>query len=413
MEEKKYDDIKNSKNIFKYNISNKKIKKVIYDWLRKLSIEKSFSEHTINSYETDLRNFINFLCWYKKNKNISLDELNVRELRKIKEEDFDYKKIDLKEKELINIEYQEIRPYLSFLTYLNYEKKSRKRIVAAIKSFYKFLNNSDERGYKNIKIDPQILSELKGPKGEESLPRPIKERNIWRIINEMWSGDKYNKVEWVKQRDISIILIMWGTGLRIDEVLSIKYHQIPMNSLKCLIKIVGKGKKDREVFLLPMIMRSIRAYVNSCPSEFQNESFLFVGVDLEKLHPSIFERNFREIGKKLGLYKLDQVVQYKAYKCKCGEYKEFEYKNKKCEKCGTIVKERTASEHKKDDFGPHALRHSFGSHLLDNNVDIRQIQKLMGHASIKDTQVYTGINERKLHEQYKKFNPRDKINLKN
>ena len=94
MEEKKNEDIKNSKNIFKYNISNKKIKKVIYDWLRKLSIEKSFSEHTINSYETDLRNFINFLCWYKKNKNISLDELNVRELRKIKEEDFDYKKID-------------------------------------------------------------------------------------------------------------------------------------------------------------------------------------------------------------------------------------------------------------------------------------------------------------------------------
>ena len=95
MEEKKLEDIKNPKNILEYDIPDKKIKKVLYDWLRKLSIEKSFSKYTVNSYETDLRNFINFLCWYKKNKNIDLSILKVGQLRKIKEEDFDYKKIDL------------------------------------------------------------------------------------------------------------------------------------------------------------------------------------------------------------------------------------------------------------------------------------------------------------------------------
>ena len=410
MEEKKLEDIKNPKNILEYDIPDKKIKKVLYDWLRKLSIEKSFSKYTVNSYETDLRNFINFLCWYKKNKNIDLSILKVGQLRKIKEEDFDYKKIDLNINELINIQYQQIRPYLFFLDYLNYEKKSTKRIVASIKSFYKFLNNNDEIGYKNIKIDPRILSELKGPKAEKNLPRPIKEEDIWRII------DKINlsyKVDWIKKRDIALIYIIWGTGLRIGETLSIKYHQIPISSSKCIIRIIAKGKKDKDVFLLPVVITKIKEYINSCPLKFESESFLFVDVNLDKLHPSIFERNFRKIGKKLGLYKLDQVEQYKAYKCECSEYKGIEYKNKKCEKCETLVKERTASEHKKDDFGPHALRHSFASHLLDNNVDLREIQKMMGHASIKNTQIYTEINDKKLHEQYIKFNPRNKINIKN
>ena len=412
MDKKKIEEIKNPKNILEYNIPDKKLKKILYDWLRKLSIEKSRSKHTINSYENDLRNFINFLCWHKKNKNISLDELDLTELRRIKEEDFNYKKIELKNKELTGIQYQEIRPYLSFLTYLNYEKKSRKRIISAIKNFYWFLENNDDTGYKKIKIDSRIFSDLKGPKPEESLPRPIKINVIWKIINKIWNGDKYN-TEWIKQRDIAIILIMWGTGLRINEALSIKYHQIPTNSSKCLIKVIGKGKKDREVLLLPIVMRGINAYINSCPLKFQNDSFIFVDKNLNKLDAAIFERNFREIGKELGLYKLDQKVQYRKYKCSCGKYEGKKYLNKICEKCDTKIIERKRSEQKKDLFSPHALRHSFGSHLLDNNVDIREIQKMMGHASLKDTEKYTLVNNEKLRQQYIKFNPRDKIYTKN
>ena len=412
MDKKKIEEIKNPKNILEYNIPDKKLKKILYDWLRKLSIEKNRSKHTINSYENDLRNFINFLCWHKKNKNISLDELNLMELRRIKEEDFNYKKIELKEKELTGIEYQEIRPYLSFLTYLNYEKKSRKRIISAIKNFYRFLENNDDKEYVGMKIDSRILSDLKGPVAEESLPRPIDIDVIWKIINKIWKGNKY-KTEWIKQRDIAIILIMWGTGLRIDETLSIKYHQIPTNSSKCLIKVIGKGKKDREVLLLPIIMRGINAYINSCPLKFQNDSFIFVDKNLNKLDAAIFERNFREIGKELGLYKLNQKVQYRKYKCSCGKYEGKKYLNKICEKCDTKIIERKRSEQKKDKFSPHALRHSFGSHLLDNNVDIREIQKMMGHASIKDTEKYTLVNNEKLREQYMKFNPRDKIYTKN
>ena len=160
-------------------------------------------------------------------------------------------------------------------------------------------------------------------------------------------------------------------------------------------------------------MRGINAYINSCPLKFQNDSFIFVDKNLNKLDAAIFERNFREIGKELDLYKLDQKVQYRKYKCSCGKYEGKKYLNKICEKCDTKIIERKRSEQKKDLFSPHALRHSFGSHLLDNNVDIREIQKMMGHVSIKDTEKYTLVSNEKLHQQYIKFNPRDKINTKN
>ena len=349
--------LKNTRNIFNYTIPDKNIKKYIQLWLKYLDLEKGFSQKTILSYEIDFRKFLNFLCWYKKNNHLDLSNLTKENLTKILNSDFNFQEIDLSSNELFNIKYNQIRPYLFFITFLNYKKTSRRRIVAAIKSFYRFLHKN------NKKIDLHILNELKGPKPDQALPRPINIDEIKNIINEIRNS---KKTDWIKKRDIALITTIYGCGLRINEILSIKYQDVPINHLKGYVKIIGKGNKERLVPLIPIVLKSINDYINSCPANFNNETFLFLGKNLKKLNPGTFQRDFRKIRKKLGLH---------------------------------------------ESFTPHALRHSFATHMLDGGADVRTIQKLMGHKSLKSTQLYTEVSQEKLLGSYKKFHPRNKINL--
>ena len=353
--ELKNQTIRNSKNIFRYNISDEKVKKYIFSWLEYLEIEKGFSQNTLLAYEKDLRKFINFYCWYKINKNIDLSNLTENKLKKIKEIDFDYKNLTITKNELINIKYNEIRPYLFFTTFLNYKKTSRKRIIASIKSFYNFLSKNEEI------IDVDIINELKGPKLDQSLPRPIEFDNIKKIIKEI---NNINDTNWIKKRDIALISTIYGCGLRVNEALSIKYIDIPRNISKGYIKIIGKGNKERIVPLISNIMKKINEYISSYPFKWKDDSYLFLGKNKKKLNSGVFKRNFRKIRKKLGL-------------------------NEK--------------------FTPHALRHSFATHMLEGGADVRTIQKLLGHKSLKSTQIYTEVNQTQLSKLYDKFNPRKKI----
>ena len=356
MDKKLNYSLKNSRSIFNYTITDQNIKNYIYSWLKYLDLEKGFSEKTISSYEIDFRKFLNFLCWYKKNKYIDLSSLSKDNLIKIINSDFNFEKIDLSSSSLFELKYNEIRPYLFFITFLNYKKTTRRRIVAAIKSFYKYL-------YKNNKkIDPSILNELKGPKIDQALPRPISVHEIKEIINEIKNSKKIN---WIKKRDIAMITAIYGCGLRINEILSIKYQDIPITHTKGYVKIIGKGNKERLVPLISIVLKSVNEYINACPFNFNNETFLFLGKNFKKLNPGTFQRNFREIRKKLDLHK---------------------------------------------SFTPHALRHSFATHMLEGGADVRTIQKLLGHKSLKSTQVYTEVSQEQLSKLYNKFHPRNKFN---
>ena len=217
--------------------------------------------------------------------------------------------------------------------------------------------------YKNNKkIDPSILNELKGPKIDLALPRPIKVEEIKNIINEIQNSKQIN---WIKKRDIAMITAIYGCGLRINEILSIKYQDIPITHTKGYVKIIGKGNKERLVPLISIVLKSVNEYINACPFNFDNETFLFLGKNFKKLNPGTFQRNFREIRKKLDLHK---------------------------------------------SFTPHALRHSFATHMLEGGADVRTIQKLLGHKSLKSTQVYTEVSQEQLSKLYNKFHPRNKFN---
>ena len=355
MEEKKHEDIKNSKNIFEYNILDTSIKKYLSSWIKYIELEKGFSKNTLLAYEKDLRMFLNFYCWYKDNKNIDLSSLTEIDLKKIKESCFDYKNLSLTRNELINIKYNEIRPYLFFITFLNYKKTSRKRIIASIKSFYNFLLKND------LNIDLNILNELKGPRLDQSLPRPIEFNDIKKIIKEI--NNIKNNV-WIKKRNIALISIIYGCGLRVSEALSIKYGDIPKNSSKGYIKITGKGNKERIIPLIGNVMNKLNEYISAYPFKWSEENFLFLGKNKKKLNSAVFQRDFRKIRKKLKL---------------------------------------------SENFTPHALRHSFATHMLEEGADVRTIQKLLGHRSLKSTQIYTEVSQTQLSKLYEKFNPRKKI----
>ena len=157
-----------------------------------------------------------------------------------------------------------------------------------------------------------------------------------------------------------MITAIYGCGLRINEILSIKYQDIPITHTKGYVKIIGKGNKERLVPLISIVLKSVNEYINACPFNFDNETFLFLGKNFKKLNPGIFQRDFRKIRKKLGLHK---------------------------------------------SFTPHALRHSFATHLLDNGADLRSVQQMLGHADISTTQIYTHVLDERLRSLVRNFHP--------
>ena len=152
--------------------------------------------------------------------------------------------------------------------------------------------------------------------------------------------------------------------MRVNEALSIKFSDIPKNVSKGYIKIIGKGNKERIAPLISNVMNLINEYISSYPYKWNNENHLFLGKNKKKLNSGVFQRDFRKIRMKLKL---------------------------------------------NENFTPHALRHSFATHMLEGGADVRTIQKLLGHKSLKSTQIYTEVSQTQLSKLYQKFNPRRKI----
>ena len=230
----------------------------------------------------------------------------------------------------------------------NHGNNSNARAISTLRSFFRFLN-------ENNLIENRQIFRIKTPKVSKPLPRAIEFSDIKKIIEKL---ENFHENRWEIDRDQAILFLVYGCGLRISEALSI--NKIALQNQSNLV-ITGKGKKQRMVPLIPIIKNKIDNYLAKCPFEIKPHQPIF----LTKFNKSYSRRSF----------------------------------------AGLILTLRRALN-LSEDITPHAFRHSFATALLQENVDLRTIQELLGHESLSTTQRYTKIDRVRLIESFKKFSNR-------
>lgn len=246
--------------------------------------------------------------------------------------------------DLGKIDVRDFRGYLSYRAGRYLEKSSIARGISAVKNFFKWLDRNDI-------VKNSAISIISSPRRPKVLPKAMDVDDTFKFLKE---SEFWEKNSWQGLRDKAIFTLLYGCGLRISEALSLNIGDITNNNF---VRIKGKGNKTRIVPLLPVIIENINAYLNECPYHLKNGDALFLGARGERLSPRIIQRQMQKIRASLGL---------------------------------------------PDNLTPHALRHSFATHLLAEGTDLRSIQELLGHASLTTTQRYTDVQIEKLHKEYEK-----------
>ena len=246
--------------------------------------------------------------------------------------------------DLGKIDVRDFRGYLSYRAGRYLEKSSIARGISAVKNFFKWLDRNDI-------VKNSAISIISSPRRPKVLPKAMDVDDTFKFLKE---SEFWEKNSWQGLRDKAIFTLLYGCGLRISEALSLNIGDITNNDF---VRIKGKGNKTRIVPLLPVIIENINAYLNECPYHLKNGDALFLGARGERLSPRIIQRQMQKIRAYLGL---------------------------------------------PDNLTPHALRHSFATHLLAEGTDLRSIQELLGHASLTTTQRYTDVQIEKLHKEYEK-----------
>lgn len=219
--------------------------------------------------------------------------------------------------------------------------RSLARELSAVRSFYSWLDKAHG-------VECPAIHNIKAPKVPDRLPRPIAVSDAKRVIAATGSHTE----PWIAARDTAALTLIWGSGLRISEALGIPRAVAPLGDV---VRVTGKGRKVRDVPVLPVARDAIDAYLRQCPFPDAPEQKLFLGARGGPLSQSVLQKAMRMARMALGL---------------------------------------------PSSATPHALRHSFATHLLSAGGDLRSIQELLGHASLSTTQIYTGVDEARLLEVY-------------
>ena len=283
------------------------------DFFNYLYIEKGLSQNTVKSYKIDIDNFLN---WSKK-----LHKINY-----------------------INFNEGQINKYISFLFQSKLKSSSVNRKISALKALYLYLVK------KNI-VNTSPVNEIITPKQEKYLPMSMSEDEVDRLLE---SPDINIEIE---IRDKAMIELLYATGMRISELLNLKI--IDMDKQRCVVKVIGKGSKER---LIPFGESALEAINN----------YLSVRKNLTSKEVFLSNRGT----------KLSRVGFWKRIK---------------------IYLIRT---NLKESISPHTLRHAFATHLLNRGADLRSVQLLLGHSDLSTTQIYTHIAKQRLGEVLKKHHPR-------
>lgn len=225
---------------------------------------------------------------------------------------------------------------------------SRARSLSGIKNFLTWL---DRQGI----MHNAAISTVRSPKLPHKLPKPLQEKQAMRLLDE---ADLLIKNDWIGQRDRALFTLLYGCGLRIDEALSLNIKDMPRDRF---IRVIGKGNKERQVPVIEMVTQTLDAYLEQCPFPQQPNRALFMGLRGGRLNQGVAQKAMRDLRGTLGL---------------------------------------------PENATPHALRHSFATHLLQNGANLREIQELLGHSSLSTTQRYTEVNAEELMRIYKSAHPR-------
>jgi integrase/recombinase XerC len=244
----------------------------------------------------------------------------------------------------------DFRAWLANMANDNAVNATRARHLSAVRSFYKYLARRHGVENPSVKL-------VATPRSRRPLPRPLPPedaRNVTTDIAEMQDTVA------MQARDTALFTLLYGCGLRIAEALSLDVRDAPTVGGDAPLRVIGKGSKERIVPVLPVVRAAIGTWLARHPDR-QPDSALFLGVRGKRLDPAVAQRTMREYRRLTGL-----------------------------------------PEH----ATPHALRHSFATHLLAGGADLRSIQDLLGHASLSTTQRYTAVDEAQLMAVWRKAHPR-------
>jgi integrase/recombinase XerC len=251
------------------------------------------------------------------------------------------------------LEASDVRVFMAMRRADDIGGRSLMRALAGLRSFGRFLEREG-----NGKVG--ALSAIRAPKVGKSLPKPIHMAAAKRFADaDERAGE--TRDPWIWARDAAVMALLYGSGLRISEALGLKRRDVPLPGAGDVLVVTGKGNKTRMVPVLQNVLALVQEYVAMCPHSLPAEGPIFVGARGGPLKARIIQLTMERLRGALGL---------------------------------------------PDSATPHALRHSFATHLLTRGGDLRAIQELLGHASLSTTQIYTGIDSERLLEVYQTAHPR-------
>ena len=299
------------------------LRDAVSGWLKHLTHERGQSTATHSAYERDLRQFLGFLKTHLGHPPCLSD--------------------------LARLDAKTLRSFLASRRKSGAVSRSLSRSLSALRMFFRWMEREDT-------VKNRAVLQIALPKIPHSVPKPLNVEAAAAVVSPGMSCER----DWIAAREIAVLLLLYGSGLRISEALSLTLRTAPIRG-RDVMHITGKGGKERLVPALSIVGEAIERYVRLCPYPIEPDGPLFLGARGGPLSPRLIQLAMEKMRDELGL---------------------------------------------PDTATPHALRHSFATHLLSAGADLRQIQELLGHASLSTTQIYTEVDRDRLLSVYDKAHPR-------
>ena len=295
---------------------------ILGKWLDHQRALSGAAENTLKAYQTDVLGFLSFMTQHNGGAQglAPIAKIGVRDMRS----------------------------WMAHERGRGVGARSLARSLSAVKSFYRWLAERED-------FEPTAVLSTRSPKFQKKLPRPLAEDAATAMIETV---ELQAREPWVAARDSAVVTLLYGCGLRISEALGLKGADAP---LPAVLRITGKGDKERIVPVIDAARDAVDAYLRMCPYPKEPGEPLFRAVRGGPLSPRAIQKVMAQTRMQLGL-------------------------------------PATAT--------PHAMRHSFATHLLAAGGDLRAIQELLGHASLSTTQAYTAVDAARLMEVYDKAHPK-------